>query len=163
MGVTIRELAEELQTSKTTIRNIYKGLGIEPEKVQSGKQLSVILSNEEAESVRKHFRKDVTGKTEKEVSGIDDNEYLKNLVKSLQEELEEERKHSRKLAENLLEINQKLLNVQETLTQSQLAVNQKALIDSAEPILTDGSIDHSMKKKKRFWSILDKLRGREKG
>ena len=50
--MTIKELAAELNTSKTTIKNIIKRLGIEPQKKLDRGQEVIFLTESEIEKIK---------------------------------------------------------------------------------------------------------------
>ena len=53
--MTIKELAAELNTSKTTIKNIIKRLGIEPQKKLDRGQEVIFLTESEIEKIKAHY------------------------------------------------------------------------------------------------------------
>ena len=53
--MTIKELAAELNTSKTTIKNIIKRLGIEPQKKLDRGQEVIFLTESEIEKIKTHY------------------------------------------------------------------------------------------------------------
>ena len=53
--MTIKDLAAELNTSKTTIKNIMKRLGIEPQKKLDRGQEVIFLTESEIEKIKAHY------------------------------------------------------------------------------------------------------------
>lgn len=53
--MTIKDLAAELNTSKTTIKNIMKRLGIEPKKKLDRGQEVIFLTESEIEKIKAHY------------------------------------------------------------------------------------------------------------
>lgn len=131
---TIKELAEELGTSKTTIKNLYSKLGIEPSKETRKNQAVVVLSAEQVQRIKEKYKanrkKDnLSENIEPKISGnVSDIEFYKNLITTLQKELQTEREHNRQLQDKLAE-------TLSTMSKNQLATSQNALIDKASGII----------------------------
>lgn len=131
---TIKEPAEELGTSKTTIKNLYSKLGIEPSKETRKNQAVVVLSAEQVQRIKEKYKanrkKDnLSENIEPKISGnVSDIEFYKNLITTLQKELQTEREHNRQLQDKLAE-------TLSTMSKNQLATSQNALIDKASGII----------------------------
>ena len=120
--MTIKELAAELNTSKTTIKNIIKRLGIEPQKKLDRGQEVIFLTESEIEKIKSHyfekhpaentenFTENVSGKSEKVSAKTEKNTekaeslgVTERLVELLQQDLESKNKQIDDLNNRLAE------------------------------------------------------------
>ena len=120
--MTIKELAAELNTSKTTIKNIIKRLGIEPQKKLDRGQEVIFLTESEIEKIKSHyfekhpaentenFTENVSGKsekvsakTEKSTEKAESLGVTERLVELLQQDLESKNKQIDDLNNRLAE------------------------------------------------------------
>lgn len=127
--MTIKELAAELNTSKTTIKNIMKRLGIEPQKKLDRGQEVIFLTESEIEKIKAHYfekhpaentenftantekstenvsgkSEKVSAKTEKTTEKAESLEVTERLITLLQQDLESKNKQIDDLNSRLAE------------------------------------------------------------
>ena len=135
MGKTIKQIADELGVSKTSVRKKIDNLGLRSSLQSNGNQFSI---NEEQEELIKTAFKGNKSQTKSETKTQTESETVSSLISILQEEL------ARKDAQ--IENLQKLLDQEQQLhmhtkQQLQLLEQKEDIIEEPEPI------------KKKWWQF----------
>lgn len=175
--MTVKQLAEELKVSKTTIKNIMRKNNIIPQKKLVNGQEIIDLSGEEAGAIREYFNlkhpqneaESVTANTEKEpqtpknifgntakfTANTANDEITASLVKLLQQDLEAKNKQ-------IEDLNNRLAEAMKALDQEQQlkAIAEKKILElEAKPAEKEDhkAADQDQNTKKGFLKRLFKL------
>ena len=179
--MTVKQLAEELKVSKTTIKNIMRKNNIIPQKKLVNGQYIIDLSGEETEAIRKYFNfkhpqneaetitanttnepktpKNLSANTEnitaKHTENTEKTEITESLIKLLQQDLEAKNKQ-------IEDLNNRLAEAMKALDQEQQlkAIAEKKILElEAKPAEKEDhkEADQDQNIKKGFFKRLFKL------